>query len=171
MRTSLYRHFGPDKELLYVGVSLNHVARLAQHSSLSDWANTIETVTIEYFDSRELALEAETLAIRSETPTHNIRKNIYKDKDDDMSSIKRIIRDEESCLIYRTTTLKALYKLNELKEFGLSSVKATTLIEEGILGALKIPRVNSNKGYSYHVSGWQILTFLEFAHKDGWVYK
>lgn len=70
MSTQLYRHFDGDGNLLYVGISLSAIARLGQHKT-SHWFNQIATVTIEKFDSRDDALDAEFLAIKTENPLHN----------------------------------------------------------------------------------------------------
>lgn len=70
MQTALYRHFDIDGRLLYVGISKNAVQRLSQHTS-SPWMQKIRTVTVEMCQSREHALEAEALAIRSEKPAYN----------------------------------------------------------------------------------------------------
>lgn len=72
LRTELYRHYDDTGALLYVGVSLNTVARLAQHMQGSAWADKITTIHIERFDTRAEAIEAELRAIRSERPLHNI---------------------------------------------------------------------------------------------------
>ena len=71
-RTSLYRHWDADGDLLYVGISLSAVGRLAQHSKASHWANNIASVTIETFGSRKEAETAERRAISGENPRHNI---------------------------------------------------------------------------------------------------
>ena len=73
MRTSLYRHFNEDGLLLYVGISLNHIARLGQHSKKAHWFDTISRVEIEHFPDRLSAEKAEYQAIRDEKPLHNIR--------------------------------------------------------------------------------------------------
>lgn len=72
MRTSLYRHFDEAGELLYVGVSLNHVARLGQHSKSASWFEQIASITIEHFMDRASAIEAEKVAIKSEAPRYNV---------------------------------------------------------------------------------------------------
>lgn len=71
-RTSLYRHFDASGGLLYVGISLNPVARLIQHSSGAHWFSDIVNISIEYFDTRGEAEVAERIAINSEKPKHNI---------------------------------------------------------------------------------------------------
>jgi hypothetical protein len=70
--TYLYRHFDAEGRLLYVGISLSAVHRLAQHRA-SAWFASIATVTIETFPSRAGAAEAERLAIQTEGPLHNIK--------------------------------------------------------------------------------------------------
>lgn len=70
MQTALYRHFDADGCLLYVGISLNAVQRLSQHSD-SPWAQDIRNVTVEMHPTRQGALTAEAEAIRVERPLHN----------------------------------------------------------------------------------------------------
>lgn len=74
VETQLYRHFGRDGALLYVGISLFSVYRLAQHINGSHWADRITTISIERFASREAAFRAETAAIVNERPLFNIAK-------------------------------------------------------------------------------------------------
>lgn len=70
---NLYRHFGNQGELLYVGVSLNTLGRLAQHKCTAIWFKEIKKVEIEQFENREDALKAEQCAILKEHPIYNIR--------------------------------------------------------------------------------------------------
>jgi predicted DNA-binding transcriptional regulator AlpA/predicted GIY-YIG superfamily endonuclease len=70
--TSLYRHFDREGRLLYVGISMNVFARLAQHRRESHWYSQITRVEIEHFDSREEVLAAEGEAIRGEKPLHDV---------------------------------------------------------------------------------------------------
>ena len=79
--TALYRHYDAEGTLLYVGISLNAAARLAQHREHATWYSQITSVTIEKFDSRDEALAAETVAIRKESPRYNIRKMLAADPD------------------------------------------------------------------------------------------
>ena len=85
MKTNLYRHFDENGALLYVGISLSAVQRLKQHEK-SGWFEDIATVTIESFDTRELALIAESKAIRQERPIHNKL----------LSTIKRVAKTTDS---------------------------------------------------------------------------
>lgn len=70
--TQLYRHFDSEGRLLYVGISLSAITRLAQHRSASHWSRAIASVRIECFDTRREALAAEAKAILEERPLHNI---------------------------------------------------------------------------------------------------
>lgn len=70
-RTALYRHFDAGGQLLYVGISLSAVQRLAQHKTGSEWFPKIARVDIEWLPSRAIALRAEAAAIERENPLHN----------------------------------------------------------------------------------------------------
>jgi len=73
MKCSLYRHFDAEGDLLYVGISIAALARLQQHKK-SRWVHKIETVKIELFETRELAVMAEAKAIEEENPAYNIQR-------------------------------------------------------------------------------------------------
>ena len=72
MRTALYRHYDADGGLLYVGISLCAVSRLAQHRLAAKWYSDIRRVEVEWFNNRPAAVDAEKLAIVKEKPRHNI---------------------------------------------------------------------------------------------------
>lgn len=78
--TQLYRHFDVDGVLLYVGISLNALLRLAQHQAASAWFLEITRVEIELFADRSAALEAEKRAIRDERPKYNITHSMGCDE-------------------------------------------------------------------------------------------
>lgn len=71
-RTALYRHFAADGTLLYVGISLCAVGRLAQHRAEKPWYDQISRVDVEWLPTREQAIAAEKYAIQVERPLHNI---------------------------------------------------------------------------------------------------
>lgn len=73
MKTALYRHFDAVGQLLYVGISLSAVARLAGHKQTAHWFENIARVDIEWHPTREAALEAEVSAIQLEHPLHNVQ--------------------------------------------------------------------------------------------------
>lgn len=72
MRTALYRHFDAAGQLLYVGISLSAVQRLAQHRLTARWFERIARIEVEWHDSREDAISAEIQAIAGEHPECNI---------------------------------------------------------------------------------------------------
>ncbi len=72
MRHQLYRHFDKEGRLLYVGISLSAVARLAAHKGSAHWYDQITSVSIEQCESREALLDAEREAILAEKPLHNV---------------------------------------------------------------------------------------------------
>lgn len=74
-KTALYRHYNDQGELLYVGISLNPIRRVQQHEN-SAWWDEITRIEIERYENRRLALEAETAAIASEKPVHNVHQNV-----------------------------------------------------------------------------------------------
>lgn len=79
--TSLYRHYDEAGELLYVGISIDAIARFKQHAdSRKDWVNSIASVKIQKFETRAEALAAEKLAILTENPKYNIVHNRYGPK-------------------------------------------------------------------------------------------
>lgn len=71
MKNRLYRHFDKEGDLLYVGISIDPVARLVNHTSKSKWKDEIATITIERFESQHDAMNAEYRAIVDEKPRHN----------------------------------------------------------------------------------------------------
>jgi hypothetical protein len=71
----LYRHFHPNGDLLYVGISLAPLSRQDHHVKAADWRNLIHRIIVEPFATREEALEAEQFAIRAEFPKFNIVHN------------------------------------------------------------------------------------------------
>lgn len=70
-KTALYR-FWNDENLLYVGISLNVFARITQHKRDKVWFAEITNITVEHFDTREKALDAEAKAIKTEDPKYNL---------------------------------------------------------------------------------------------------
>ncbi len=69
----LYRAYGENGLLLYVGVSVNAINRASQHNKLSNWFKDIKKLDIESFNSRSELMQAERKAVAKEQPLHNIR--------------------------------------------------------------------------------------------------
>jgi Arm DNA-binding domain len=69
--THLYRHYGFDGALLYVGVSNNVFNRWDSHKRKAAWADLVAIITVDHFPTREDAEEAEADAILAEKPRFN----------------------------------------------------------------------------------------------------
>lgn len=70
-KTTLYRAFNSENELLYVGISHSVMARIGQHKSAGVWHGKCVRITLEHFPNRELARKAENKAIKKEYPIYN----------------------------------------------------------------------------------------------------
>lgn len=69
---TLYRLWGTETELLYVGITSVPVnTRLAAHRRSQEWWGEVANVTVEEFPKRTEALAAERLAIAEESPKYN----------------------------------------------------------------------------------------------------
>ena len=71
-KTTLYRYFDSENQLLYVGITGDNTKRQSQHRRNSFWFGEIYSATFEHFETRQEALDAETDAIHHERPKHNI---------------------------------------------------------------------------------------------------
>lgn len=92
--TTLYRFFDKDDRLLYVGISKSYVARLHSHIQTKDWITEAVRCTLEHFEYREEAAEAEIDAIQFEKPLHNIQH--ASDYEQHRISLLRLAHDLES---------------------------------------------------------------------------
>lgn len=70
--TTLYRLYDATNCLLYVGVAGNPGRRFEQHRADKPWWGDVAHATLEHHPSRDDALAAETAAIRTENPRHNV---------------------------------------------------------------------------------------------------
>lgn len=73
--TDLYRYFDDQERLLYVGISFSAVARASQHRSDKGWWREVARMDVAHYETRSEALTAESAAIRSEKPIHNVIGN------------------------------------------------------------------------------------------------
>lgn len=73
-RTALYRFFDANDQLLYVGITHNTTARFGQHAKNKaiTWWPDVARQEVAWLDSRELAADAEIVAIKTEGPLHNL---------------------------------------------------------------------------------------------------
>ena len=168
--TNLYRHYDKDNTLLYIGISLNSIARLNQHKEHSDWFKDITVVKIETFYTRDAALEAERTAIIVEKPLHNVHHNraikmpTYRQK-------YETARDEVTARV--VDKFDPLYTLSQASILlGFSVIKLKEFHAKGKINFLTIGhKHHSYKGVKrklpdYRVSGWQIIDFIEFLEAE-----
>lgn len=67
----LYRAYGPQNQLLYVGISSEWHKRLHTHERNSEWIEQADWVKLERFDTRKEVAAAERYAIETEAPLYN----------------------------------------------------------------------------------------------------
>ena len=70
-RTALYRLYGVDDHLLYVGISGAPKARLGAHSRDKPWWPEVARHTLEWFETRKSAERVEKAEIEEERPRYN----------------------------------------------------------------------------------------------------
>jgi hypothetical protein len=72
-RTALYRLYDSTDSLLYVGIAEDPKKRWGEHAADKPWWSDVSRRDVEWFAGRDLAEDAERLAIASEGPLHNVR--------------------------------------------------------------------------------------------------
>lgn len=70
--TTLYRLYGHDDTLLYIGIAGNPGRRFEEHRRDKLWWGDVAVAKLEHHPSRSLAEAHEAKAIRSEQPLHNL---------------------------------------------------------------------------------------------------
>jgi excisionase family DNA binding protein len=73
--TALYRLFGDDDALLYIGVAKTFGVRWHQHEQSQPWWPEVRRQTIDWHPDREDAEDAERAAIKAERPKYNVVHN------------------------------------------------------------------------------------------------
>jgi hypothetical protein len=165
--TTLYRHFDCDGKLLYVGISLDALNRLAQHKFCSTWYSQIKSVTLERFPSRQGALQAEREAIIKEGPQWNIKHRKSAQEAMREAEKERLSRDRfgsiktaNGTLVQDVVQLRPLYTLRDAAaSLGVNTRVIKQWIADESLGFVEI---NNMVGKPIpHVTGWQLLDKLE----------
>lgn len=72
---ALYRLFGGQNDLLYVGISTRPFQRFMEHQHGKQWWPHVETVTVERYATIDAARKAEEAAILHEHPKFNVMHN------------------------------------------------------------------------------------------------
>lgn len=165
--THLYRHFDEIGRLLYVGISLSALNRLAQHKDHSHWFSKITTVKIEKYDTREQALAAEREAIANEHPKCNINHREYQP-----TPAERRKQAEESrqALLRRIVHFNVTYTSLEIaKELGIPHQKVLSDMELGKLGYFEFFARKSGRWepkLKRRITGWQFIDYIEYIQGE-----
>lgn len=69
----VYRLYGCDGSLLYVGVTNDPLRRWKQHAATKDWWPEVDLIVLVPFGSAATARHVERQAIRDERPTYNVQ--------------------------------------------------------------------------------------------------
>jgi len=72
---TLYRFYGADDALLYVGLTRNPGRRFEKHAGDKSWWHAVARIQLEQFGNLADLREAERRAIAAEHPQYNIRMN------------------------------------------------------------------------------------------------
>lgn len=139
--TDLYRHFDVDGNLLYVGISYSAFQRSKDHLRHSHWSEEIRTITIEKFDTREDALNAERISIDTHAPKYNIVNNKS--------------RYEKKPL--RTDTTLPLHKVAEY--IGIKRRTLYNMLEDGRFPVASIPGVLPRRWNIDDLDAWRSGTY------------
>ena len=70
--TYLYRFYDARGMLLYIGITGDFGKRWQQHAQKQPWWNDRRRMTVDLYDTRDDAIDAEALAIFAEQPKHNV---------------------------------------------------------------------------------------------------
>ena len=161
-KTALYRHLDAAGALLYVGISLSAITRLSQHAA-SAWSTEISSVTIENFDNRNDAIEAEKNAIKSERPKYNkqhaLKQSAHNGRPDDdviNGPIHNIGRD-------KSPYFREVYSVRlAAMTLDITTEEVRKLIEDGEISHfvhsthIKHGRETPN----YRITGWAMMDYL-----------
>lgn len=69
----VYRHYDEDDRLVYVGCTINPIARTAAHRTNSWWFDQVARTRLTVFPDRNYALAVESRAIAEEHPRFNVK--------------------------------------------------------------------------------------------------
>jgi hypothetical protein len=146
--TQLYRHYDREGALLYVGISLSAVGRLA----VSDWFKDIVRIEIESFPNRRAAIIAESKAIATEHPKHNVMGRMGVQSDNKNPALDDLNR--------RLVNLNPVYSIEGAA--ALLNVKTSVLrnlVASCLIGSITQP--NGKHKPKIQITGWQIIEYLE----------
>lgn len=141
---AVYRLFGADGELLYIGKSTRPMDRLREHGSDARFARDIVSVTVEYFDDRETMDAAERAAIRAEKPRHNVTYNANVE-------VKKARQTKTTAS--QVTGYCLTYSLDEAADLlGISSRDVLAFVQAEQIHYIQLRRIA--RVSKWHLHGW-----------------
>ena len=161
--THLYRHFDKAGDLLYVGISINALARLKQHNEVSSWISSIARVDIERFSTRQAAIVAEREAILSEKPKFNVHHNGKKAGIISGKMLPaEVARIQSSRTEFFVRVYDPVYTIEgAARTLGLSKPEVIRLITACELGCVEYPPLRTGESPRIRITGWQLIDYLE----------
>lgn len=164
----LYRHYDKSGQLLYVGISLSAVGRLAGHRDGAHWYHEIANVKIEIFPSKKDAQEAERQAVLTEKPLHN--KHLRKAKKQPggkRGRPRKIVPDVKPVQSWQMPDAPTKV---DLKLIGLDDTlsrmwedRAEFLKKQWVW----VEEEHKGKKKRFHVPGWRLTSFDKASERTG----
>lgn len=154
----LYRHYDEKGTLLYVGISLNTIKRLAAHRTASAWFDEISRIEIERFPTRMEAMMAERAAIRNENPVYNIAHRELAENPP--NPLMQRVEESEAELYQNVACFQPVYKIDEaisVLKIGRSVIQRA--MDDGTLGYFETLNGKQSRRF---ITGWQLIEYLEY---------
>ena len=139
----LYRHWSTAGHLLYIGISLNAVARLAQHKD-KPWFPRIAKITVERFETYADAEVAELRAICYEGPIHNMRGP--RDAKDLGPALTKLRAAQRKAASRETPKMRRLRDDYEVDKWFRSIPEGTTFEEYVARPEIRTPEARAKNG-------------------------
>lgn len=145
--TALYRFYGSDGVLLYVGITVNLTRRWEGHAADKAWWPLVARKTAVLYGTRKEAIQAEAVAIIAESPVHNVAGQVPAggDKELEIKRLERRLADAERSLRLTSFTLDEGFQADVdayAKAHGFSSFDAVgVLLRLGLARAEEIAAV------------------------------
>jgi hypothetical protein len=106
-RTALYRFYGTNDQLLYVGITERLGERWENHVRRKAWWSSVRRQTVDWYPTRAAAAAAEVAAITADKPLYNIVHSTRGRDGDDVSAALLILETAERALAQARTFLEA----------------------------------------------------------------
>ena len=98
----LYRIYGANSTLLYIGISKDVPARIEHHSKTQEWWSEARQIKLEKLGiaDRAIAEEIEADAIRAERPKHNVIHNARSKRHGTLTDNSWVLDDHKALELY-----------------------------------------------------------------------